>query len=267
MMRRTEKDRAAVDALTTYTLFAADASRSLERIQSRADVARDVEYYKENITSVKSAEDLIGDQRLYNFVMRAYGLEDLSYAKALIRKVLEQGIDDPEALANKLTDTRYSELASDFNFARFGETATIFEKVKTGVVNKYYAQSLEIEAGGQNDGARLAMYFERKAEGIESPYDILADQALLKFVQTAFSLPEQMSFADIEKQADMILEKLDLETLSDPGELDRLVTRFLSLWDINNPDVVQVPPLIAQPLGVQGLSMDLLSSIQNLKRG
>lgn len=256
-----------MDALTTYTLFAADASRSLERIQSRADVARDVEYYKENITSVKSPEDLINDHRLYTFVMRAYGLEDLSYAKALMRKVLEEGIDDSDALANKLTDPRYTELATDFNFARFGETTTIFEKVKTGVVDKYYDQSLEIEAGDQNDGARLAMYFERKAESLESPYDILADPALLKFVQTAFALPTQMSFADIEKQADMITERLDLEKLSDPEELDKLVTRFLSLWDINNPDTVEVPPLIAQPLGVQGLSMDLLSSIQNLKRG
>lgn len=256
-----------MDALTTYTLFAADASRSLERIQSRADVARDVEYYKENITSVKSPEDLINDHRLYTFVMRAYGLEDLSYAKALMRKVLEEGIDDSDALANKLTDPRYTELATDFNFARFGETTTIFEKVKTGVIDKYYDQSLEIEAGDQNDGARLAMYFERKAESLESPYDILSDPALLKFVQTAFALPTQMSFADIEKQADMITERLDLVKLSDPEELDKLVTRFLSLWDINNPDVVEVPPLIAQPLGVQGLSMDLLSSIQNLKRG
>jgi len=256
-----------LDALTTYTLFAADASRSLERIQSRADVARDVEYYKENITSVKSPEDLINDHRLYTFVMRAYGLEDLSYAKALMRKVLEEGIDDSDALANKLTDPRYTELATDFNFARFGETTTIFEKVKTGVIDKYYDQSLEIEAGDQNDGARLAMYFERKAESLESPYDILSDPALLKFVQTAFALPTQMSFADIEKQADMITERLDLVKLSDPEELDKLVTRFLSLWDINNPDVVEVPPLIAQPLGVQGLSMDLLSSIQNLKRG
>ena len=256
-----------MDALTTYTLFAADASRSLERIQSRADVARDVEYYKENITSVKSPEDLINDHRLYTFVMRAYGLEDLSYAKALMRKVLEEGIDDSDALANKLTDPRYTELATDFNFARFGETTTIFEKVKTGVIDKYYDQSLEIEAGDQNDGARLAMYFERKAESLESPYDILSDPALLKFVQTAFALPTQMSFADIEKQADMITERLDLVKLSDPEELDKLVTRFLSLWDINNHDVVEVPPLIAQPLGVQGLSMDLLSSIQNLKRG
>ena len=256
-----------MDALTTYTLFAADASRSLERIQSRADVARDVEYYKENITSVKSPEDLINDHRLYTFVMRAYGLEDISYAKALMRKVLEEGIDDSDALANKLTDPRYTELATDFNFARFGETTTIFEKVKTGVIDKYYDQSLEIEAGDQNDGARLAMYFERKAESLESPYDILSDPALLKFVQTAFALPTQMSFADIEKQADMITERLDLVKLSDPEELDKLVTRFLSLWDINNPDVVEVPPLIAQPLGVQGLSMDLLSSIQNLKRG
>ena len=254
-----------MDALTTYRLYAADPVRALDRVKQQPDIAREVEYYRENIGSVTSAEDLVNDSRLFNFVMRAYGLEDLSYAKALIRKVLEEGIDDPEALANQLTDQRYNELASDFNFARFGETAVVFERVQTGVIDRYYSQSLEIQAGGQNDGARLAMYFERKADGITSAYDILGDQALFAFVRTAFGLPQEMSFNDIEKQAAMIEDRLDLSSLTDPAEVDKLVTRFLALWDLDNPTSVEVPPLIAGPIGVSGLSIDLLASVQNLK--
>lgn len=256
-----------MDALTTYRLFAADPARALDRISQQPQVAREVEYYRANIGDIESAEDLVNDARLFNFVMRAYGMDELSYAKALIRKVLEEGIDDPEALANQLTDTRYQELAEDFNFARYGETATVFDRVKNGVVDRYYSQSLEIEAGGQNDGARLAMYFERKAADIDSAYSILADPALFAFVRTAFGLPDQMSFSDIDRQAEMIEERLDIASLGDPAAVDEVVGRFLALWDLNNPQSVDVPPLIAEPIGVTGLSMDLLASVQNLKRG
>lgn len=254
-----------MDALTTYRLYAADPVRALDRVKEQPDIAREVEYYNENIGSVESAEDLVNDSRLFNIVMRAYGLEDLSYAKALIRKVLEEGVDDPEALANKLTDQRYTELATDFNFDRYGSTTVVFDRVQTGVIDRFYSQSLELQAGGQNDGARLAMYFERKAEGIESAYDILADPALFAFARTAFGLPAEMSFNDIDKQAAMIEDRLDIESLSDPAEVDTLVTRFLALWDLNNPTTVDVPPLITGPIGVSGLSIDLLASVQNLK--
>ena len=51
---------------------------------------------------------------------------------------------------------------------------------------------------------RLALYFERKASGITSAYDILADPALLKVVQTALSIPPETGAQDIDKQAALI---------------------------------------------------------------
>ena len=254
-----------MDALTTFRLFAADPQRTQTRISEQPQVAREIEYYKENIANIKTIDDFMNDQRIYDFAMKAYGLDDLSYARALMRKILEGGPDDPEALANQLTDPRYLALAEDFNFGQFGTATTTFGRVQTGVIDKFIQQSVEVQAGDQNNGARLALYFQRKVDEIDSAFSILGDPALLQFVQTTFGLPVQMSFSSIEKQAEMIDQRLNIEDLSDPEFMEGLLTQFLARWDIDNPNTVSVPPLISAPAGLQSISLDLLTSLQSLK--
>ena len=65
-------------------------------------------------------------------------------------------------------------------------------------------QTLEENAGAQNEGVRLALYFQRKAEASKSAYEILADPALLKVVQTALGIPPETGTQDIDRQAALI---------------------------------------------------------------
>ena len=267
-MRKVEKQALQdyqMTALTTYKLFAADIAATQERIAQRPNIAREVEYYKEEIGNIKSLDDFMENRRVYTLVMQAYGLEDLAYARGFIKKLLEEGTDSDDAMANKLTDPRYLALAEDFDFKRYESATTSFDRTQSGVIEKFFAQSIENEAGNQNSGARLAIYFQRKMEDITDTYSILGDPALLKFVQTAFSLPNEMGFATIEKQAEMIDKRLDLDDLKDPKFVEKLVTQFLVTWDISNPDTVSIPPLISAPGGQFGLSQNLLNSILNLK--
>ena len=208
-------------AAVTYRLYASNYERLNESVARKPQVARETEYYLSKIEDVKSVDDLMGDFRLYGYVMKAYGLDDMSYAKAFIRKVLEGGVDSSDAFAKQLADPRYAELATDFNFKRYGELATTFERTRSGVAERYQRQSVEEQAGEASTGARLALYFERKAAEIDSPYDILADTALLEVVRTNLGLPAQISFLDIEKQAELITSKLDLKDLSDPDFVAR----------------------------------------------
>ena len=126
--------------------------------------------------------------------MKAFGLEDMTYAKAFMRKVLDEGIDKRDSFANSLTDQRYREFVETFNFARYETTTTIFDRTRQGTVDRYVRQTLEEDAGAQNEGVRLALYFERKASRASvSAYSILADPALLKVVQTALGIPASAS--------------------------------------------------------------------------
>jgi len=254
-----------MDAISTFRLFAHDPSTSRERVANQPEIAREVENYSEVIGSIKSIDDLMNNHRAYSFVMQAYGLEEMTYARAFVRQVLEGGVDDPESMANRLADKRYFEMAKDFNFERYGTATTAFERTTTGAIDKFYQQKLESQAGDQNSGARLAIYFQRKAEGVEDAYSILADRALLKFVQVTYGLPVEMSYSSLDRQAEMINKRLDFEDLKDPEFAERMVNRFLASWDSQNPDTVNVPPLISSPNSILGISQDLLATIQTLK--
>jgi hypothetical protein len=249
-------------------MVADNLDRSLKNTANKPDVARETKYYLENITKVKSVDDFLSNDRLYKFAMKAGGLSDMAYAKAFMRKVLTEGIDKKDSFANSLADPRYKKFAETFNFARYGDEATDFDRAKQGTVDKYVRQTLEEDAGTKSEGARLALYFERMAPNITSAYGILADKALIQFVHTAFQIPDATSLMDIEKQADMLNKKLDIADLKDPEKVKKLINRFTSLYELSNSSNRTVSSAAAL-FGRQGMgiSTDVMSAIQNLKMG
>src|ERR1700761_4397705 len=99
-----------------YSYITRNLGQSLTRIEQQPDVAREAAYYKANIGKVKTVDDLMKDYRLYHYATKAYGLEDMAYAKAFMRKVLESDLSDPKSFVNKLVDKRYQEFAAAFSF-------------------------------------------------------------------------------------------------------------------------------------------------------
>jgi len=254
--------------LASYRMISQDLTRSLSTTAAKPQVAREAEHYLAGIEKVKSIDDFLADDRVFAFAMKAFGLDDMTYAKAFMRKVLTEGIDNRASFANGLVDPRYKQFAETFNFARFGATTTIFESTRQGTVDRYVRQTLEEDAGRDNEGVRLALYFERKADGLTSPYSILADAALLKVAQTALGIPAASSAMSIEQQAAVIAERLDIADLKDPEKLKSFLGRFASLWELQNPTATAASPavLFAQPVE-SGLGGDLLASLQNLRLG
>jgi len=57
--------------VNSYQLVAADLPRALASTRSEPTVAREAEYYLAHIEEVKSIDDLLGDQRLFAFAMKA----------------------------------------------------------------------------------------------------------------------------------------------------------------------------------------------------
>lgn len=247
-----------------------DMDASLERVSARADVQREIEYYDKTIGDIKTPEQFVADTRLFNFAMRAHGLEDMSYAKAFMLKVLKEGHDSDGAFANTLSDPRYREFAQTYDFARHGETATVFTKAQQGAIDRYIVQSLETEAGQADQGVRLALYFQRKAPQLESYFEILADPAISEVVRTALGLPDSIAAIDIDKQAAIIADRLPLADLKDPAKLEKFVERFANLWQLENGTQGAIPPgspaNLLLPSGATSVSMDLLLQIQQIKR-
>ncbi len=252
----------------SFRMIVSDLGGALERIAQKPEVEREGAHYLARIGEIDTVEQFLADDRVYRYAMRAHGLEDMIYAKAFMRKVLTEGIDDRESFANSLADQRFRDFVGTFNFARYGAAATTFSRAQQGTVDNYVRQTLEVTAGQENDGVRLALYFQRRASSVTSTYSLLADKALLKVTQVALGLSESTAALDIDRQAELISRDLDVADLKDGAKLDRFLTRFTALWDIANPRSAGTSAPALLIAGEQaGIGLDLLRQIQDAGAG
>lgn len=255
--------------ISSYAAITANLDRSLSRIAAEPSNARESAEYLDRISNIKTVDAFLKDDRVFNYALKAHGLEDMAYAKAFIRKVLEEGIEGSGAFANQLADPRYKELAETFNFKRYGETATVFNRAQAGTVAKYNRQSLEVEAGRDNEGVRLALYFQRQAPKAENTFDLIADPALARVIQIAAGLPQSMGVLDIDKQAAMIEWRVDFASLKEPDKLARLIERFTALWDIEQPQqsIGSDTAILFADNSITGPDGDMLLALQSWRAG
>ncbi len=255
--------------LTTFSSFrliSADLNKSIARTSAQPLVAREIDHYNKAIGGIKTVDDFIKNDRVFKFAMKAFGLEDMSYAKAFMKKMLVEGVESSSSMANRLSDQRYREFVKAFNFARYGELTTTFAATRGGTVDRYVRQTLEEDAGAQNEGVRLALYFQRKAPGIKSGYAMMADPALLKVAQTVLGLPAGQA-SNVDNTAKLIERRIKMSDLQSPEKVQKLLQRFTAVWDATNraPSLPGVDALFSGA-GAPGMSADLLLSLQRLRR-
>ncbi len=371
-----------ISTYASYRLISQDIDRSLSQVKKQPVVERETKYFLENISKVKTIEEFVGNSRLFNYAMKAHGLQDMAYAKAFMIKALKEGVSDPQSFANKLSDKRYADFVQSFNFAAhgedtavyspaqhgtaqryqlqaalvgippdhpvlkaqtqaflagiakvtsidqfladdelytyamkaweltdklgdkafvrklleggtadrdsfanqqtdkryaafaaafdfagLGERATTYIPAQHGTVDKYLRQTLEENAGAQNEGVRLALYFQRKAPTLTSVYQILADPALAKVARTALGLPDAVAGADIDKQAKLLSARIDLDKLKDPQALGKFLARFTAMWEASGGATTKplTAILFSQPAELN-ISTDALIALSQLRK-
>ncbi len=227
------------------------------------------EFYAANIKKVKSIKEFVANDTLFTYAMKAHGLSDKLGDKDLMIEMLEGGVDDPNSPANKSDDERFAKFVAAFNFVRYGEATTTTNPAQQPSVDKFARQTLEENAGAQNEGVRLALYFERNAPKIKDAYSILADTALAKVVRTALGLPDSLATADLDRQAKMISDRIDFADFQDPEALSKFMTRFTAMWEVANPSSTaqsNLSVLFSQPIEY-GISSSVMMTLQGLKLG
>ncbi len=82
---------------------------------------------------------------------------------------------------------------------------------------------------------------------------------------TALGLPDSAMQADIDVLAKMITSRIDIADFKDPAKVDKFLSRYAALNDIQNPQsstsIASI--LLGQDQGVMG--QDILTQIQALK--
>ena len=213
---------------------------------SAPEIQRDIAYFKENIGNVTNAEELVNDRRLLTVVLGSYGLGDEIDKKAFVQRILDDGVDDPNALGSRLNNESYKQMARDLrldtNFPR-----TSFDSIQDKIVSNYLDQSFEISVGEQSESLRLALDFKRRAGdvGERGWFALMGDSPNRTVLETAMNLPSDIGSLDIDKQKELFEERAfrlfgtrePSEIFSDPAKMDKLVSRYLVLDEVNNGSI------------------------------
>ena len=235
----------------------------------------DTTYYASKIQGVETVDQLLSDSKLVKVMVGSYGFDESKVSKDFLKKVFSSDLSDPKSFANTQSDQRWAQMAGAFNFDENGKisaaekTGAMDRRAQIATVDNYYQQTLEIEAGDENAGTRLALYFERMAPSITSAYDILADTALLQFFKTSYNLPDNFSTLPIDTQAEKVKSMMTLKDLSDPDKVKTMVKKFTAMYDIQNGTTSGSASALTVLSSGSGatISADTLFTLSQLKSG
>jgi hypothetical protein len=169
---------------TSYNLLTRDMLTSLDRTANETVNARDTAYYKETIGKVTSVDEFLDDYRLYTYAMKAHGLEEMSYAKAFMRKVLESDLSDANSFVNLLTDERYRTFANAFSFDA-STAATAQTEVQLDEIIGLYSSTAANAGTAIKEETR---YYNAVIDSVTSVDQLLNNDRLRNYMLTAFGI-------------------------------------------------------------------------------
>lgn len=184
-----------VSTYFSYSYIARNLTQSLTRVAQQSDVSREAAYYKANIGKVHSVDDLMNDYRLYHYVTKAYGLEDMAYAKAFMKKVLQSDLTDPKSFANTLIDKRYRDFAAAFSFG--GGTKVAQSNNQTDDMIGLYTAAMKSNVDAVAAGTK---YYNAAIGNVTSVDQLLNDDRLRNYIASAFGIDQSKWSRDTIKQ-------------------------------------------------------------------
>lgn len=204
-------------------------------------VDRVTENFRSKISTITTAEDLVNDRELLGVALGAFGLDDDINNKFFIQKVLEEGTSDPEALANRLADSRYADLSSTFGFGT-GLVLTGLSVFAEDIIERYEAKQFEQAVGTQNNDLRLALNLAPAMEDVLAGnqtdtgrwFAMMGNAPMRDVFQTALGFPSSFAAIDLDKQLEQFRDRAevtfgtsDMEELSSPENQEKMIRLFL----------------------------------------
>ncbi len=206
-------------------------------------LAREVKYFKENIRSVLTAKDLVEDRQLFKVALGAFGLDEEIGKRFFMQKILAEGTESNDALANRFTDPRYRQFSEAFGFgSSLGPRTGEFDFGQK-VTDAYKERQYEIAVGDGDTNLRLALGFKREiaelaASGVANTtawFSVLGSTPLRTVFEKGLGLPEAFRQIDIDKQQETLEDRTrdllgdgSISIFQDPENVETLINTFLA---------------------------------------
>ncbi|WP_172297651.1 DUF1217 domain-containing protein [Pseudoruegeria sp. HB172150] len=213
-----------------------------EAFDNSSRISRDVEYFKEKIGKVLSAEDLISDRRLLRVALGAFGLDEDIGNKYYLRKVLDDGTLNDDALANRLSDKRYYSFSKAFGFGDFDTPRTVLSDFPSEITDAFKRKQFEIAVGERDPNMRLALGLDSALLEIAEKdttengrwFTVMGQGPVRAVFETALGLPTAVGALDLDQQLTIFRDRAlsrfgngEVAQFTDSAKREELVRLFL----------------------------------------
>ncbi|MEY8098068.1 DUF1217 domain-containing protein [Falsihalocynthiibacter sp. S25ZX9] len=214
-------------------------------------ISREVEYFKENISKISTAKELVKDRTLLKVALGAFGLDADLPNKAFVEKVLVEGSLLEDAFAHRLSDKRYLEMTVAFGFD-LGTPRSKLSDFGDKIVKAYKGRQFEVAVGQANDSMRLALTVQRDLTDIANDdmtsnskwFTVMGNPPLRSVFDTVFNLPSSFGALDLDRQLEVFQDRAerlfgssDLTQFSDPEKQEDLIQQFLVRSQLNSINI------------------------------
>ena len=185
--------------------------KRMELFAKEPAIAREIANFKAKIGNVQTADQLVGDQRLYEFALTAYELEGQENAHGLMKRVLSEDLSDSGAAANRMVDVRYRTMAKDFGFAGGSSDDGKINKMVTSYLRSVFEQrtgtklpevttplqdtALATLANEPTIAAEISD-FRTAITKLSTTEEVVADKQLVQFLTVAAGFRSSTSLGD-----------------------------------------------------------------------
>jgi hypothetical protein len=159
------------------------------RVRSGERAATEVANYQDRLGLLDTVDKFLRDERIFNFVLTAYGLDPSIASTTTIRDVLTSDLSDPQSRANTLGG-KYLALASAFGYGTDGTLPAGTDPQSEAQINETILRYYEVTGNGKSPAAaafKTELYRDAIA-AVASVDDLLASPTLFEYALTAFGL-------------------------------------------------------------------------------
>ena len=182
-----------------YHLYGNNLQQSLLSTAAQPVVTQSQAYYNANIGKVKSVSDLVNNYKLLSYATQAFGLSDMTYAKALLTKVLTSDLTDPKSVANQLTDSRYVTFAKAFSFNTDGSIKTTAQLQTTAQQTSTEALFATNTTLNATDAATATKAYQAAIGSMTSLSQLESNPSTLGYVLTAYGIDPTTAASTFEQ--------------------------------------------------------------------
>ena len=222
-------------------------SRQLESFSNSSEIKNDREYMQKKLSGSITLDDFLADKRLLRITLTSFGLEGEEWKGGFIRKAIEEASDPESTFLTRLNNPKYTKFSE--TFAPIEGKIIITSTELSEMAANFESAAFESAVGDVDENMRLALNFQSQISEVATDgssdktilYRLLGDVPMTTLLQSALNLPAEMSSLDLDRQADVLKERMtsvlginNMAELKSPEIVEKVIERFHVMETISN---------------------------------